>query len=173
MSAVALSLLSGLSGALIVFFLGVGREWWRNDRERLGLLRLLLAEVERNAEVVTSARKGEQVSLTSADLPHMKLETWRAVRGRVAQLAPRGLTETLNNYYSALDTLLTLLALPGMKEKYTGALLITGLEQARGRAGTRNPYLEYAELTFARQDQARKRLTAYLDLTWWRRLFGG
>jgi hypothetical protein len=34
-------LLSGFAGALIVFVLGVLREWWRNERERRGILQLL------------------------------------------------------------------------------------------------------------------------------------
>jgi hypothetical protein len=46
------SLLSGLIGALVVFFLGGLREWWRNEQERRGLLILLLAEIEHNVEVI-------------------------------------------------------------------------------------------------------------------------
>ena len=45
-------LLSGFLGALLVFVLGAAREWWRNERERRGLLRLLLAEIEHNDEVI-------------------------------------------------------------------------------------------------------------------------
>ena len=42
-------LLSGAVGAMIVFVLGALREWWREERE--GLLRLLLAEIDHNAQV--------------------------------------------------------------------------------------------------------------------------
>jgi hypothetical protein len=45
-------LLSGLIGALAVFFLGWLREWSRDEQERRGLLILLLAEIEHNAEVL-------------------------------------------------------------------------------------------------------------------------
>ena len=38
-------LLSGIVGALLVFLLGLAREWWRDERERRGLLVLLLAEI--------------------------------------------------------------------------------------------------------------------------------
>ena len=44
-------LLAGSVGALAVFVLGIIREWWRNECERRGLLVLLLAEMEHNAEV--------------------------------------------------------------------------------------------------------------------------
>jgi hypothetical protein len=41
----------GAIGALLVFLLGILREARRNDREKLRLLRLLLAEIEHNTEV--------------------------------------------------------------------------------------------------------------------------
>jgi len=45
-------LVLGLIGALVVFILGVAREWWRDEQERRGLLTLLLAEIEHNGEVI-------------------------------------------------------------------------------------------------------------------------
>ena len=45
-------LLSGLIGGLLVFILGVAREWWRDEQERRGLLTLLLAEIEHNGGVI-------------------------------------------------------------------------------------------------------------------------
>jgi hypothetical protein len=45
------ALLGGLGGAVAAFLLGGFREWWREEREREGLLRLLLAEIDRNAEM--------------------------------------------------------------------------------------------------------------------------
>ena len=56
-------LLFGLVGALLVFVLGALREWWRNERERRGLLRLLLAEIEHNAEVVRTIWESGKPSL--------------------------------------------------------------------------------------------------------------
>ena len=44
--------LAGSLGALAVFVLGIVLEWWRNERERRGLLVLLLAEMKHNAEVI-------------------------------------------------------------------------------------------------------------------------
>jgi hypothetical protein len=53
----AWSLLSGVIGALLVFCLGFARELWRDERERRGILRLLLAEIEHNIEVVRTVRE--------------------------------------------------------------------------------------------------------------------
>lgn len=60
-------LFSGVVGALIVFVLGLLREWWREEREREGLLRLLLAEIDHNAEVVRTIREETWDLLSSRD----------------------------------------------------------------------------------------------------------
>ena len=78
------TLLPGLAGALLAFMLGVVREWWRNEQERRGLLRILLGEIEHNDEVVRTIarRKGEQAVdwLVTPDLQSLKVETWRDLR---------------------------------------------------------------------------------------------
>ena len=53
---------AALASALLVFVLGIACEWWRNERERRGLLRRLLAEIEHNAELLSmvACRRGEQ-----------------------------------------------------------------------------------------------------------------
>src|SRR3712207_1308457 len=82
-------LLSGLVGALLVFVLGALREWWRNERERRGLLRLLLAEIEHNAEVVRTVWESGKPSLIgSPNIRLMTSRTWRDTQARAAQLLP-------------------------------------------------------------------------------------
>jgi hypothetical protein len=103
-------LLSGAVGALIVFLLGAFREWWREEREREGLLRLLLAESDHNAEVIRTIGEGTDDLLGSEDFTKVSTDTWRDVQGRAAALLPDDLFATLNVYYSPLQTLLTLRA---------------------------------------------------------------
>ena len=102
-------LLSGSIGAISVFILGFIRELWRNERERRGLLRLLQAEIEHNIEVVRTVRESRPALLGSPDLRFMKIETWRATRTRATQLLPDELFKDIENYYSLLETVLTLL----------------------------------------------------------------
>jgi hypothetical protein len=78
-------LLSGLVGALLVFVLGIVREWWRNEREWRGLLRLLLAEIKHNAEIVERTRYTEKpreewiaVPVPDAGIPKELVERARA-----------------------------------------------------------------------------------------------
>jgi len=69
-------LLAGALGALIVFVLGVLLEWWRRERERRGLLRLFLAEINHN-EIVIKAIDESGTSLPeSPHLDKLKTETW-------------------------------------------------------------------------------------------------
>jgi hypothetical protein len=92
-----------------VFVLGVIREEWRNDRERLGLLlRLLLAEIRHNAGVMRRTREESRLEqIGSMKLSHMKIETWRATQTRAVQLVPSELLICLEDYYTPLETLLT------------------------------------------------------------------
>jgi len=80
------SLLSGFVGARIMFGLGVLREWWRNEQEWQGLLRLLLAEIDHNSEVVRTItdRSGKRPVdwIGHPDLPSMKVVVRRDLRGR-------------------------------------------------------------------------------------------
>jgi hypothetical protein len=79
-------LLAGALGALLVFFLGVLREWWREEQERRGLLILLLAELEHNAEVIRTIYDRMDPGQAMEDLiahPHFanqKAKTWGAYR---------------------------------------------------------------------------------------------
>ena len=78
-------LIAGSLGALAVFLLGTAREWRRDERERRGLLRLLLAEIEHNAEVVRTVRERRPALIGSLDLPSMKTEVWRDSRPETAR----------------------------------------------------------------------------------------
>jgi hypothetical protein len=167
------ALTAALAGALAVFALGVGREWWRNEQERRGLLRLVAAELDHNAEVLrtTTERRGDRIIdwVGAPDLPSLKTDTWRDVRGRVAALMPNVLTDDLNSYYSPLETLLTLLT-------FQDAALDSGERDLRRYIGeqapdvnvalTRNPYEQcLVDMTNA-QDTARSRIDGYLSLSW-------
>jgi hypothetical protein len=103
-------LLSGLIGALLVFLLGVLREWWRDERERRGLMRLLLAEVRQNTETteLTVASIRDEHPATVRDFPAINMEVWSDVRARATQLFPADLFEVLDRYYTPLQTLMTL-----------------------------------------------------------------
>jgi hypothetical protein len=102
-------LLAGLGGALVVFLLGIFREWWREEREREGLLRLLLSEIDHNAEVVRTVGEKTNNPLGAEDFLKISADTWRELQGRAAALLPDDLFAVLNGYYSSLQTLLTLL----------------------------------------------------------------
>ena len=69
-------LLSGAVGALIVFILGIWLEWRRNERERRGLLRLLRAEIEHNAEVTRTVEETLAGGLEWA----IQLQRWTSQR---------------------------------------------------------------------------------------------
>jgi hypothetical protein len=113
-------LLSGLIGGLLVFILGVAREWWRDEQERRGLLTLLLAEIEHNGEVIRTVservREGGPIEdlIGHPNFETLKMRTWRDVQRRAAALLPSDLMEALDSYYSPLETLLTLAGFPNM-----------------------------------------------------------
>jgi len=87
-------LLAGSVGALAVFVLGIVREWWRNERDRRGLLLLLLAELEHNTAVIqtVSERVGPDRPIEdligNINLASLKMHTWSKMRGRAAALLP-------------------------------------------------------------------------------------
>jgi hypothetical protein len=166
------ALLSGFAGALLVFVLGIVREWWRNERERRGLLRLLLAEIEHNAVVVNTIaeRRGQRTLdwIGHPDLPSMKAETWRDVRDKAAALFPSDLLEAVNGYYSPLETSLTLLRFPDAMSDSADRWLRGEIKQVKPEwdvAATENPYRDYLEQTLAAQDAARDRIKGYLALS--------
>ena len=88
-------LLAGSVGALAVFVLGIVREWWRNERERRGLLVLLLAEMEHNTEVIHTVAERVDVDrpiedmIGNANFATLKMRTWSKVQGRAAALQGR------------------------------------------------------------------------------------
>lgn len=166
-------LLSGFLGALIVFVAGVVREGWRNEQERRGILWLLQAEIDHNAEVIRtiSERRGENpvAWIGHPDLPSIKAETWRGLQGRAAALLPDELTKALLAYYAPLETSRTLLRFQdavndSADRGFRGA--IKEMKPDWNVAATRNPYLEYLEQTLAAQDTARDRIRGYLALSW-------
>jgi hypothetical protein len=161
-------LLSGAVGALIVFLLGAFREWWREEREREGLLRLLLAEIDHSAEVIRTIGEGTDDLLGSEDFTKVSTDTWRDVQGRAAALLPDDLFAALNVYYSPLQTLLTLRAFENsVSEREVRAKVqmhseLFGMEFA----GSRNPWSDYLKATLHAQEQARARIIEYLALQW-------
>ena len=60
------------------------REYWRDHRERIGILRLLLAETDYNAQVLISLER-VWLGLFSVEslrlVPSLKIDVWLAVRG--------------------------------------------------------------------------------------------
>jgi hypothetical protein len=156
-------LLAGLVGALSVLAFGVAREKWRGARELLGLLGSVLAEIEHNKEVLDIIRPTNPSLIGSPDLSRTKTETWRGVRVRVTQLATKELTETLNSYYSSIDVLVTLMSFDSAKSEYMERWLRGVIQRDLGRdvPRSRNPFTEYADLTFNRQDEARDLINWY------------
>jgi hypothetical protein len=158
------------------FLLGIIREAWRNDREKLGVLRLILAEIRHNAEVVRTIEERGRDLIASSDFhSSMRMDTWRDVRKTAARLLPDNLRQALNDYYSPLQTLLTLLQF----ENHVNDRADRGLREAikaqvpqKEVALTRNPYHEYRDSVLQAQEEAQKRIEEYLELSWWRRWFG-
>jgi hypothetical protein len=173
-------LLSGFLGALLVFVLGVAREWWRNERERRGLLRLLLAEIEHNAEVVRTIAERLRREFPVEDLighpdfPTLKTRTWVGVRGRAAALLPSGLLAELDGYYSPLETLLTLAGFSDMASDSYSRTLLGKIEEGRPAwvlDDPRNPYKEQLCKFLDAQERTPARIEEYLTRPWWGLLF--
>ena len=165
-------LLAGFGGALAVFILGAFREWWREERESEGLLRLLLDEIDHNDEVTRTIGEMTDDLLGSDDFPSLSTESRHDAQGRAAALLPDELSVTLNRYYSLLQTTLTLREFKnrgnermnrGMTEMYSE---LFGREFARSR----NPWNDYLKATQDAQERARERIHAYLARPWDERL---
>ena len=144
-------LLSGLFGALLVFLLGVLREWWRNEQERRGLLILLLTEISHNGEVIRTVQDRINPDQAMEDLighPHFstqKVKTWDNVQETAAALLPDDLMAALDEYYAPLETLLTLVRFPNMASDSFDRTLrgeIQEMKPAWSVAATRQPYRE-------------------------------
>lgn len=167
-------LLSGFLGALLVFLLGALREWWRNERERRGLLRLLLAEIEHNGEVVRTVWESGKPSLVgSPNIRLMTARTWRETQARGAQLLPNELFGELDVYYSLLERLLTLLNFRDMGREHQHQFLRSLFAKKLGEEFPRSadPWIWYRDQTLEAQDLAKRRIEEYLARPWWGLLF--
>jgi hypothetical protein len=160
-------LVSGLVGAVLVFIFQAGIEAWRNRREKRGILRLVLAEVEHNLEVTKTIGERKPDLLGSADfLRSMKTETWLDARKDAARLCPAYLTKVLNTYYSPLQTLLTLLQF----EKSADRRFREGISKRQPQStvsATRNPYDSYLNDVLRTQKEAQKQIEEHLKTSWW------
>ena len=152
----AWSLLSGLIGALLVFCLGVARELWRDERERRGVLRIILAEMEHNFEVEATVRRSRSAMIGPGHVVLMHTDGWRDTRVKAALLLPPKLLSGIEAYYSALETMLTLRPLYEAGSEYA--------KQAspRGRA----PWGHYAQKAINARYRAQQGIEAYLSRTW-------
>jgi len=170
-------LLSGFLGALLVFLLGWVREIWRNSRERRGIFRLLLSELEHNAEMLQiSEETGQGLAFGE---PLLNTATWHKNRARAAQLLGPDLLADLGHYYGALEMMQTLFRYPGrdqerlerMTRKMLGELL--GKEFPRSR----DPWNDYQKALTESEAKLREQLRLASEGTnlrsRWRRIFGG
>jgi len=164
-------LLAGSVGALAVFVLGIVREWWRNERERRGLLVLLLAEMEHNAEVIQTVSERVGVDRPIEDLigkinfATLKVRTWSKVQGRAAALLPGDLMAALDEYYSPLETLLTLVGFTNMDSDSFDRTLRGEFQEMKpdwSVALTRNPYREQLEKLLGAQERTPAKIEEYL-----------
>jgi hypothetical protein len=173
-------LLSGLFGALLVFLLGVLREWWRNEQERRGLLILLLTEISHNGEVIRTVQDRINPDQAMEDLighPHFstqKLKTWDNVQERAAALLPDDLMAALDGYYAPLETLLTLVRFPNMASDSFDRTLrgeIQEMKPAWSVAATRQPYREQLQKLLDAQESTPAKIEEYLAQPRWGPLF--
>jgi hypothetical protein len=166
------ALLGGLGGAVAAFLLGGFREWWREEREREGLLRLLLAEIDRNAEMERTIGETTDDLLGSPNFRHLTAETWRVTQGRVAALLPGELSVALNGYYSSLLTLLTLLTFENLTNERSNRAFRSMYTELTGKEvpANRNPWDEYLNAMRDAQARVRERIVEYLALRWDERL---
>ena len=121
-------------GAFATYLLRQRADRKREQRERDSLLRLLLAEIKHNREVARTARGEEDRprQVGSSNLAFMKTETWRATRTRATQLLPGELLTSLEEYYTPLETLLTLLEFEGTNKSAGERWLRVALSQKLG-----------------------------------------
>jgi hypothetical protein len=168
-------LFAGVVGALLVFVLGLVREKWRSDREQVGILRLLLAEIHHNIAVVQTLEhwRGAVLNIDVRLLPRMKAEVWRDVRVRAAQLLREKLITTLNDYYSPLDNVITLREVQEDPTKLdlSNNVMMDALGKQAERQYTAPPilYVDYALLALQAQNVARKQVEDQLARPGWAR----
>ncbi len=178
--AVLLSLLSGFVGALVVFVFGALREWWHEEQERRGLLRLLRTEIEHNGEAIRTVADRMNSEQPFEDLighPHFstqKVRTWENVQERAAALLPEDLLVELDAYYAPLDTLLTLVRFPNMVSDSFDRRLRGGIKETIPEwsvAATRQPYQEQLRKLLAAQERTPAKIELYLSRPRWGPLF--
>jgi hypothetical protein len=116
------------------------------------VLRLLRAEIEHNAVVVSTIaeRRGDRIVdwIGHPDLPSMKVETWHDVRERAAALLPAEIMAALEGYYSPLETSLTLLQFQDAVNDSADRWFRGEIKRVKPEwnvAATSNPYREYLE----------------------------
>jgi len=167
-------LLSGVLGALLVFLLGIFREWWRNEQERRGLLRLLLSEVRHNAELVALVRKSGDGTIKLTDIAAMKAEVWRESRARAARLLPLEMLLDLDSYYSRLETLLSLRHLTLSTEMMQGRWTLAVIEGKMDDEvqWSTSPTTWYLARTLEAEDIAQSSIKGYLEKAPRPRLWG-
>ena len=167
-------LLSGVLGALLVFLLGIFREWWRNEQERRGLLRLLLSEVRHNAELVALVRKSGDGTIKLTDIAAMKAEVWRESRARAARLLPLEMLLDLDSYYSRLETLLSLRHLTLSTEMMQGRWTLAVIEGKMDEEvqWSTSPTTWYLARTLEAEDIAQSSIKGYLEKAPRPRLWG-
>jgi hypothetical protein len=98
----------------------------------------------------------------------MKAETWRDVRTRAAALLPAEIMAAVEDYYSPLETVLTLLQFQDAVSDTADRMLRDEIQRVKPEwsvAATSNPYGEYLDRTVAAQDTARERIKRYLDVS--------
>ena len=183
-------LLAGALGALIVFVLGVLLEWWRRERERRGLLRLFLAEINHN-EIVIKAIDESGTSLPeSPHLDKLKTETWEENQQAASGL-PDELLVDLVSYYQPLEIFRTIQSLPpadpnrpprdrppqGWLEDWFESLaktfepLTDTVNELLGLPKTKHWREAYEQIMLRAQARAKKRIADYLDRPLWGSLF--
>jgi hypothetical protein len=183
-------LLGGALGALIVFVLGVLLEWSRRERERRGLLRLLLAEINHN-EIVIKAIDESGTSLPeSPHLDKLKTETWEENQQKALGL-PDELLEALVSYYQPLEIFRTIQSLPpedpnrpprdrpphSWLEEWVESLAKTfeplrdAVNELFGLPETKHWREAYEQIMLRAQARAKKRIADYLDRPLWGSLF--
>ena len=102
------------------------------------------------------------------------MRTWSKVQGRAAALLPGDLMAALDEYYSPLETLLSLVGFANMVRDSFDRTLRAEFQEMKpdwSVALTRNPYREQLEKLLAAQEHAPAKIQEYLDRPRWGPLF--
>jgi hypothetical protein len=143
----------------------------RVERERDGLLRLLLEEINLNTTLLRSGvREGEaeeSAQIASRYLSFTKTETWKATRVRATQLVPEDILQSLVEYYSPLEALLIMLKAKGPGTEKSGEMWLRSvLQKALGEEKVAIPApVKQARRMLEAQSNVRKKITDYLRIS--------